>query len=57
MEQVAEALKKFRDFASIDEWDFVLGELSAKTDANDEFCLDREVEAVLNAIIDLYTTN
>lgn len=54
MEQVAEALKQFKLFAPIDVWDHVLGELSAKTEANDEFCLDREVEAVLNAIIDLY---
>jgi len=54
MEQVAEALKKLQNHMSPADWEEMIARIEAQTKANDYFVLNYEIEAVIDAIIDIY---
>ena len=54
MEQVVEALKMLMNHMSPTEYDEMIERIEAQTKANDQFVLNYDIEAVIDAIIDIY---
>ena len=54
MEQVAEIFKMLMNHMSPADWAEMIERIEAQTKANDQFVLNYEIEAVLNAIISIY---